>query len=216
MSEKLVEFHNSQSNVCFKEAHAPRRGAAHVRMARSYLRLHRRATIATFSAVGLLSAVTAGVILLQTVALTPAVKDPDVIFAAGDDFNAIDALDFATLSLGTSATSASLGVSGIAGASDLQLTNLLNITNQHATADYSVSFARSAALDTDIDNFTITLKNETDSTVITWFVKDSASAESFTLPALTTYTIDVRFLVSDGVASGNLDSFDLEFSLAEV
>lgn len=183
---------------------------------RRYVRTHRRATILSVTAVFMAAAVTAGVILLQSVAVNPSVKTPDVVFAAGDDYSAINTLGYATLTLGSSGTSATMAVSGIPGAADLQLTNLLNVTNNHGSQDYSISLARSASLDTDISNFTVTVKDDVDATVTTWHVKDAASATAFTLPASTTYTIDVRFLVADGVAAGSLDSFDMEFTLSEV
>ena len=183
---------------------------------KAYLRLHRKGTVAALAVAMLAVAVTAGVILIQIVSITPSAAAPDVIFSAGDDYAAINALDYATLTIGPSGTSASLAIAGIPGASDLQLTNLLDITNQHVSSDYSVALTRSASLDADIDNFTITVKNAADTTIMTWFVKDAASATSFTLPAGETYTIDIRFLIDDGVVAGNLDSFDLQFSLTEV
>lgn len=215
MKERIFVVADSDP-VDFREH--PRKAGRSTRPSRlkNALRTHRRAVYAALAVVMLGVAVTAGVILVQKVAVTPAVSTPDVIFAQGDDYSAINLLGYATLSIGTSGTSATMSVSGIPGAADLQLTNLLNITNQHVSQDYSVALARSAALDTDIGNFTVTIKNAADATQVTWYAKDAASATAFTLPAGETYTIDIRFLVSDGVAAGNLDAFDLEFTLSEV
>lgn len=216
---KRFSIVTDRAPVAFRDRNAPRthaRGPRRSTGLTGYLRSHRKAVYAALAVVMLGSAVTAGVILLQKVAVTPAVNAPDVIFANGDDYSAINLLGYATLSIGSSGTSATMSVSGIPGAADLQLTNLLNITNQHGSQDYSVALARSASLDTDIDNFTITVKNAADATQLTWYVKDAASATAFTLPAGETYTIDVRYLVADGVVAGNLDAFDLEFTLSEV
>jgi hypothetical protein len=167
-------------------------------------------------ALALVGAAVAAVVLRQDVTTNPAAVAPDVVFASGSDYVAINAAGFATLTLGSSATSATLAVNGIPGAADLQITNLLNVTNQDATQAYTVTLQRSTTLHASISSFVVHVKTAGGSTVVDWNAKTDASATPFNLPASTTYVISIDILIADGTSVGGLGTFGMQFQLVPV
>lgn len=158
--------------------------------------------------------VAAAVLLQQDVSITPSATAPDVVFAAGDDYSAINSAGFATLTIGDSSTSATLAVNGVPGAASVQLTDLLKITNQDGSQAYNVTLSRSGAPEAAITGFTLTLKDSGGSTVESWDAAGSASSSTFSLAASTTYDIDVDLVIADGTSVGALTGFSVQFELA--
>jgi len=161
----------------------------------------------------LTGAVVAGVVLRQDVTVNPAAATPDVVFAAGSDYTAINAAGFATITLGSSATSATMAVSGIPGAASLSLSNVLNLTNQDGSQGYTATLIRSTTLDAAITDFTVTVKTTGGSTVATWDASSSSSSSGFSLPVSTTYYITVDLVIADGTSVGSLSSFAMQVQL---
>jgi hypothetical protein len=185
----------------------PRRGFG------AWLRVHKllAATISVFTAVAL--AVAAVVTIRQDVTTTPAAKAPDVIFENGADYTGINTAGYATLTIGSSGTSATLAISGVAGAVQTSITKLLKLTDTSSTVPYTVTLARSAALDSHITSFVVTVKNG-GTTLATWDAASAASSSSFTLPVSTSLDVNVVLFVADGTSTGSLGSFGMQFTLA--
>lgn len=180
--------------------------------ARSWLRRHR-----SLAALGVLLviavAVVAVVTIRQDVTTTPSSKTPLVIFQNGADYTSINTAGFATITLGTSATSATLALSGIPGAAQTSLTNVLKLNNQDATHPEAVTLARSTTLNVAVTSFIVTVKNGA-TTLLTWDAATTATSSSFTLPVSTVLDISIVVVVTDGTAAGSLGSFGMQFSLA--
>jgi hypothetical protein len=157
------------------------------------------------------SGITASLLVRQDIATTPAAVAPVVKFLSGTDYAAINAAGFATLTIGTSGASATLALNGVAGAALTSLTNLAKIQNTDAQA-YTVGFARSTTLNAAITDFTITVKNG-GSTILTWNAVSAASSSTFSLPASTTYDINIQLSVADGTTVGSLGSFTMQVSI---
>lgn len=152
--------------------------------------------------------VSAAILWRQDVTVTSAAQASDVVFVDGGGGVA----GFATVSVGSSGTSATLTLTGISGAS-LQVTDLLQVQNSDATQAYSVTLKRSAAPDAAITGLTFTVLDG-GSTIKTFDAAAAASATAFTLPASTTYDVRIDMTVADGTAAGSLGSFDLQFEIA--
>jgi hypothetical protein len=164
-----------------------------------------------------IAAVVAGAVLLrQDVSVASAAQAPDVIFATGDDYAVINAAGFATLTVGSTGTSATLSLDGIPGAAALSLTDLMKVTNQDATQDYTLTLSRSAAPNAAITGMTFTVQNAADTIIATYNAATTGSSASFSLPASTTYDISVAVTIADGTAIGSLGSFTLQFELVPV
>src|SRR5687767_15005803 len=87
----------------------------------AWLHLHKSATAGVVATL-LLSGAAVAVLTMQiSTAVTPSAKAPPVVFASGSDYTSINGAGFATLTLGTSATSATLAVSGVPGAASVTL-----------------------------------------------------------------------------------------------
>lgn len=176
--------------------------------------LRRRPILWTaIGAIAVSTAVVAGVILTQTITTSPAAVAPDVVFALGEDYTAINAAGFATITIGTSGTSATATVNGVAGAADLQLVEVLNLTNQDGTQAYDITLKRSTTLNAAIVEFTVHVKTTAGATVVDWDAQSAASSSSFNLPASTTYEISIDFRITDGTSTGGLGSFDMQFEM---
>lgn len=173
----------------------------------------RRVGVALLLTTLVATAAIAGVILRQDVATSAAAVTPDVVFANGNDYAAINSAGFATLTIGTSETSASLTVNGVPGAADLQLVDLLKLTNQDGTQGYNVTLARSTTLDASISEFTVHVLDSGDTEIVAWDASAAATSSTFSLPASTTYDITIDMVVNDGTAVGSLGSFDMQFSM---
>lgn len=158
------------------------------------------------------AAVTAALLIRQDITTNPAAVAPDVRFETGTDYAAINAAGFATLTIGSSGASATLALSGVAGAALTGLTNVAQIHNTDATQDYTVTFARSATPNAAITDFTVTVKNG-GTTVLTWNAVTTATSSSFSLPASADYDISIQLAVVDGTAAGALGSFTMQASL---
>lgn len=159
--------------------------------------------------------VSAALLIRQDVATSPSAVAPDVIFQNGADYTGINAAGFATLTIGSSGTSASLALSGVPGAALVSLGNVMKLNNQDATQAYTVTLARSAAPNAAITDFTVTVKNGA-STLATWNAASAASSSSFTAPAATILDISIQSVITDGTAAGALGSFGMQFSLVPV
>ncbi|MCA1819626.1 MAG: hypothetical protein ABR562_07610 [Thermoplasmatota archaeon] len=178
----------------------------------SWVRLHRLAT-AAIGATLMLAVATVAVLTLQlNTTVSPAAKAPPVVFAAGGDYTTINAAGFATLTLGTSATSATLAMSGVAGAASVSLGNVMKITNSDATQAFSVTLTRSTTLNAAISSLAITVKDG-GTTLVTWDPKSAASSSSFTLPAATATDVSLAIVIADGTAVGSLGSFAMQVSM---
>jgi hypothetical protein len=187
-------------------AHAARRGLM------AWMRLHKVASVAI--SLLLVAGIAAAVVTIrQDVTATTSSKSPLVIFQNGADYAGINTAGFATLSFGTSATSATLALSGIPGAAQTSLGNVLKLNNQDATHPESVTLARSTTLNAAITSFTVTVKNGA-TTLLTWDAVSAATSSSFTLPVSTVLDISIVLVVADGTAAGSLGSFGMQFSLA--
>ncbi len=176
----------------------------------------RRRRLIGLALIGLLSItgfVAAAVVLQQDITVTPNAATPDVIFALGNDYTAINNAGFATATLGSSATSVTLTVNGIPGASDLQLGDLLKITNQDGTQGYNVTLTRSAAPDAAITAFEVQVFNATDVLIESWNAATAATGTTFSLPAGTTYDIRIDLVIADGTTVGALGGFDIQFDM---
>lgn len=152
--------------------------------------------------------VTAAILLRQDVGVTNAAQASDVVFVDGGGGVA----GFATVSIDSSAASATLTLTGVAGAANLQVTDLLRIQNTDVAQAYSVTLARSAAPNAAITGLTFTVLDGA-TVVKTFDAASAASATAFTLPAATTYDVRVDMVVADGTAAGSLGSIDLQFSI---
>ncbi len=179
----------------------------------AWIRLHKVASIAIVSLLLVAGLVAAVVSIRQDVTATTSSKAPLVIFQNGADYASINTAGFATLTLGTSATSATLALSGIPGAAQTSLGNILKLNNQDATHPESVTLGRSTTLNAAITSFVVTVKNGA-STLATWDAVSAASSSSFTLPVSTVLDITIVLVVTDGTAAGSLGSFGMQFTLA--
>ncbi|MGB0652486.1 MAG: hypothetical protein ACPGQL_04735 [Thermoplasmatota archaeon] len=155
----------------------------------------------------------AGIFLRQDIATTVGAADPDVVFAEGASYPEVSSAGFASMSFGASATSASLSLYSVPGAAAFQITDLMDLANSDATQAYNVSVARSAGLDAAITELTFTFNDAAGDPVTSWDAVASDTSAGFTLPADTTYTMDVSYLLADGTPAGDLGSFDLQVSL---
>ena len=99
--------------------------------------------LAAFGSAGLLvvaSTVMAAVLWSQDATISSASQDSDISFLDGGG----GVLGFATVSIGSSGASASISLTGIAGAADFQVTDLLQIQNSDLSQAYSITLIRSA------------------------------------------------------------------------
>lgn len=173
---------------------------------------HHKMAVAVFTALILVSATAAGALLLrQDVAVSTSSQASDVQFADGGGGVA----GFGTISVGSSGASATLTLTGVAGAANMQLTDVLQIQNTDASQAYTVTLKRSAAPPAAVDALTFTVLDGA-STIKSFDAAASASATAFTLPVSTTYDIRIDMAVADGTAAGALGSFDLQFQIATV
>ena len=185
----------------------PRRGGLG-----SWMRLHKMATAGVVATV-LLAATAAAVLTMQiNTTVTPSAKAPPVVFASGSDYTSINGAGFATLTLGTSATSATLAMSGVAGAASVQLGNVMKITNSDATQAYTVTLSRSAAPNAAFTTFSVLVKNGA-STLTTWDVVASSSSSSFVIPAGVATDVSITTAITDGTATGALGTFTMQVSI---
>lgn len=197
-------------------AHPPS-PAHHARPARrgllAWIRVHKVATAIGATLLLLSGFVTAALLIRQDVATSPSTTAPDVKFLSGTGYTAINAAGFATLSLGSSGASANLALSGVSGAALVTLGDVMRLQNTDATQVYTVTLARSAALNAAITGFTVTIKDGA-STLLTWDAASAATSSSFSLAVSKTLDISVALVVTDGTAAGALGSFGMQFSLA--
>ncbi len=157
------------------------------------------------------SVVAAAILLRQDIGVTNAAQASDVQFVDGGG----GVPGYATVSIGSSAASAALTLTGVAGAANLQVTDLLQIQNTDATQAYTVTLKRSAAPDAAVTGLTFTVLDG--ATVIRAFdAAAAASAAAFTLPVSSTYDIRIDMIVADGTAAGALTGFDLQFEIVAV
>jgi hypothetical protein len=166
-------------------------------------------------AVPLLGAVAATMLILQSVAISPISKTPDVLFQNGTDYAALNTAGYATVVLGTSGTTAALSVSGIPGATSTALGKVLKITDTHVTNAYTVTLSRSAAPNAAITSFIVTVKNGA-TTLATWDAVASATSASFALAVSTSLDISVTLAIADGTAAGAVGSFSIDASIVVV
>jgi hypothetical protein len=154
----------------------------------------------------------ATLIFTQNVVTTTTAAAP-VIFQNGADYAGINAKAFATLTFGTTATSATLAISGVPGAASVSLTNVLKLDNTDASHSYSVTLSRSAAPNAAITSFQVTVKNGA-TTLATWDAASAASSSAFTIPASTALDISIVTVITDGTALASLGSFTIGFALS--
>ena len=153
--------------------------------------------------------VSAAVLWRQDVAFTNASQDSDITFVDGGG----GLTGFATLALGTGATSATLTLTGVAGVAAFQVTGLLQIDNAAVAQDYEITLSRSAAPNAAIDSLTFTVLDGV-STVETFDAKNTASATAFTLPAGDTYDIRIDMTIAAGTVAGSLGALNLQFTIS--
>ncbi|HLF15909.1 MAG TPA: hypothetical protein VI796_00530 [Candidatus Thermoplasmatota archaeon] len=160
------------------------------------------------------SLVAAALAIREDVTTNPSAVAPDVVFANGADYASINAAGFATLTLGSSGTSATLAVSGIPGAALVTLGNVMKLDNQDATQAYSVTLSRSGSVDADITSFQVVVRNGA-STLLTWDAL-GATSSAFTAPANTALDVTISLTIATGTAPGAQGSFTMQFNLAPV
>jgi len=177
-----------------------------------WVRAHRAATVGLLAGVATVATVAAVLVMQLNVSVASAAKAPPVVFQNGGDYTTIHAAGFATLTLGTSGTSASLSLSGVSGAASVSLGNVMKLTNSDATVDQTVTLTRSTTLNAAITSFVVTVKNG-GSTLVTWDAVSSASSSSFTLPANTATDVTVALVITDGTATGSLGSFAIQAAM---
>lgn len=172
----------------------------------------RRKVAAVLAALLVVAAGAAAALLLrQDVAVSTSSQASDVQFLDGGG----GVTGYGTISVGTSGASATLTLTGVAGAANMQLTDVLQIENTDATQAYSITLKRSAAPPAAVDVLEFTVLDG--ATVIESFdAAAAASATAFNLPASTTYDIRIDMTVADGTAAGALGSFDLQFEIVAV
>lgn len=170
--------------------------------------------LAAFGSAGLLvvaSTVMAAVLWSQDATISSASQDSDISFLDGGG----GVLGFATVSIGSSGASASISLTGIAGAADFQVTDLLQIQNSDLSQAYSITLIRSADPNAAIDDLIFTVLDGL--TVIeTYDAADAAQGSAFTLPAGETYDIRLNMAIADGTAAGSLGSIDVGFQISPV
>ncbi|MEK6985986.1 MAG: hypothetical protein AABX89_06365 [Candidatus Thermoplasmatota archaeon] len=192
---------------------------AHARPARSgllaWIRVHKVASAVGATLLLLSGLVTAALLIRQDIATAPSTTAPDVKFLSGTSYASINAAGFATLTLGSSGASANLALSGVSGAALVTLGDVMKLQNTDATQAYTVTLARSAALNAAITGFTVTIKDGA-TTLLTWDAASAATSSSFNLAVSKTLDISVALVVTDGTAAGALGSFGMQFSLAPV
>lgn len=174
-------------------------------------RWHRRP--ATFVVAGLLLAATAvvgAIILTQDATVTSTSRVSDVVFQDGGGGLA----GFATMSVPGDGATASITLTPVSGAT-MQVTDMVQISNTHATQAYTVSLGRSAAPDADITAMTFTVFNDV-GTQVDQYDAVADTGGGFTLPALKAYDIRIDMTVADGQGTNSLGAFDLEFTLTAV
>lgn len=157
----------------------------------------------------------ATLLIRQDITTNPAAKAPDVIFQSGTDYATINAAGYATLTVGSSGTSATLALSGVPGAALVSLGNVLKINNQASSTAYTLTLARSATPNAAINDFTVTVKSGA-TTIATWNAVSAAQSSGISLPAATVYDISIQVGVVDGTAAGSLGSFTIQASLVPV
>ncbi len=153
----------------------------------------------------------AAIALQQDVTTTSASQDSDVKFTDGGGGLA----GFATNTIDSSGASATISLTGVAGAA-LSVTDLLTLTNSDATQDYSVTLSRSAAPNGAITKLEFVVKNDAEATVETFDAATTATGSAFTVSATKAYDISVNMDVADGTAVGSLGSITLQFTLVPV
>lgn len=179
--------------------------------ARSPRRKRRRNILILVAVVAVAGAGAAAILLRQDVAVSSSSQDSDVVFVDGGGGLA----GYATVSVGTSGASATVTLTGVAGAANLQVTDLLQIQNTDATQAYTVTLKRSATPPAAIASITFTVLDGV-TTIRAYEAVGAASATAFTLPVSTTYDVRIDVVVADGTAAGALGSFDLQFEIAPV
>lgn len=162
------------------------------------------------------SVVTAAVFIRQDIAISPSAQAPDVVFSTGDDYALINTAGYATVTIGSSGTSATFSLNGVPGAALVQLGDVLTLENTDVSQAYNVTLKRSAAPDAAIDGFDVQVYTAADSLVESFDAAAGASGTTFSLPAATTYDITIEISIADGTAAGALGSFDLQFELVPV
>ncbi len=170
----------------------------------------RPSTIVAASLLIAAGAVVGAIILTQTATINSTSQVSDVVFQDGGGGLA----GYATMSVPGDGAKATLTLTPVSGAT-MGVTDLLQISNTHATQAFTVTLARSAAPDTDITAMTFTVYDDVGSQVAVYDAVAN-SGGGFTLPALKVYDIRIDMTVADGQATNSLGSFDLQFSLTAV
>lgn len=177
-----------------------------------WVRGHRPAAL-TIALLFVASVVTGAVLIRQDIAVSPSAQAPDVVFGQGTDYAAINAAGYATVTVGSSATSATFSLNGIPGAALVQLGDVLTLENTDVSQAYDVTLKRSADPNAAIDGFDVQVYTGADALVESFDAANAASGTQFSLPAATTYDITIEISIVDGTAAGALGSFDLQFEL---
>lgn len=180
---------------------------------RSYSGTGRSLTILVGALVAIASIVTGAVLVSQELTTTTKAVAPDVVFAEGDDYDAIESAGFATLVLGSDDTSATLTLSGVPGAASTVLGDVLALSNLDPSQGYDVTIVRSAAPPSTVDGLTFLIQTAADATVATYDVSAATSSTTFTIPASTTYDVTVTLIIDDGTSPGTLGTTVLSFDL---
>ncbi len=175
-----------------------------------WLRLHQVTAAMVGGLLVMSAAVGAALALQQNTIVNPSAATP-ITFELGTDYTSINAAGFATITLGTSKTSATLAVAGVPGAASVSLGNVMQVKNNLASS-FSITVTRSAAPPAALSGFTMTFKDSvTAATVATWNVASTASA-TFTIAASQILDISIVPVITDGTALGALaSSFTLQY-----
>lgn len=173
-------------------------------------------TLLMAAAVLVASSAVAALLIRQDVTTTASAIAPDVVFQPGTSYAAYNTAGYATLTVGTSGTNAALAVSGVPGAAQVAMMDVLKLTNQDVTNAYTVTLSRSATPAAALTDFTVTVKNAAGLTLATWNAATTATSSSFTLAVSSSADISIQTAIADGTAVGTVGSFGLQFNLVLV
>lgn len=170
-----------------------------------WLRVHQVTAALVGGLLILAAVVTAAVAIRQDLGVTPRSKDPVVTFANGDDYVAINAAGFATVTLGANGASASISASGVAGAAQVSLGEVLKITNSDTSA-YVLTFTLSGAISDDVDSLLMTFVNSVPTTMTWNAVTTGGTSNSIAIPASSSIDVSMLLVVEVDAVAGALGS----------
>lgn len=186
--------------------------------ARRFFRRHK--LLATFLALMLLGAAVGIAVVLwsQDLTATPNTRTSPVVFAAGDDADDLDALDFIGASdpvVSANGAAASFTPFGIPGATSLSLGEVVELRNADTAddQDYGITLSVSGTPAATLTAFTVSFVDDTAGTV-TWDLLAGSPVGPYTLDDGETWEFTVSSLKMTALASGSQGALTLSASMA--